>query len=232
MLSNTYPYSQQKKNRINDFIQKHRLLLLILSIIICSILITLFFIMLSTPKDTEREIEDPPYITTQTNYLTEIPFIGNDAFFNLSIILLSVDELESAPLNNPEGNNYIVSITNKSYDTINNDNIAFYVMDIDISDGRKYLLKILFSVEYNNEYAVMILDRTDRPEKDYVITFTNNTSEYYMNLGTNNTTSSSSITDYITGAPLMPVPEYAVNWINSLNLTTPETIHTTLPSIR
>ncbi len=226
-------YQKLSKHNVRDFLLKHRLLSMI---ILITIVVTLFIafgliFFSSASKESTQEPEDPPFITFQNENLLEHPILNDEIIFNLNLILLNKNEINSAPSTNTE-KEYIASVKQDSFSLQDNQEASTFT--IDISDGRKYILNLLVNIEFDDEYAVMILDRTDKPDaQDYVITFTNLTSEYYSNLGNaDNTTATSSTVDHITGKPLNPLSNSAINWIESFNLTNPETIHSTLPSIR
>lgn len=233
---NSTPTQAPKKRTVRDFFNKHRLLgvSLFVAFFILLIIIASIFLMNAFPKEPKQEPEDAPYLTYENKAILDQTILGEILQFNLSLILLRTSELESAPTNNNNSRNYIVSVTEDSHTATNFE--QNYKMSINLSDGRKYSLQTIVHIEYQNEYALAILDRIDKSDgQDYIIAFTNNTSEYYLTLGTSNTSSadsSSSIKDHITGAPLVPLPETATKWLDSLHLTNPEYIYTTFPSIR
>ncbi len=238
MNNYNYPDStnstRKKSFMMQDYFMKHRLLAIILFVavlVIIGVILYILFIKI-IPKQPRQEPEDAPYLTFENIDLVENPFIGDNLTFYLSLILLSSDELNSAPIdtNNRE---LIVSIIKNSDDINLGSTGSVSTVNIDISDGRKYIFKTLFSIGYDEEHAVAILDRIDSIDaKDYIITFTNYTNNYYTNIGTNDPIEPSPITDYITGAPLRPLPKSAMDWVDSLNLNTPQTFNTTILGIR
>lgn len=230
------PTQPSKRRTIRDFFNEHRPLavLLFAAFFVLIIIIASIFIMNTFPQEPKQEAEDAPYLTYENEKLIDQTILGELLRFNLSLILLKTSEIESAPTNNDGSRNYIVSITKDSHTTTNFE--QSYKYNINLSDGRKYTLQTIIHIEYQSEYALAVLDRIDKSDaKDYIVSFTNNTSEYYLTLGTSNASSasdSSSIKDHITGDPLLPLPDSATQWVASLHLTNPEYIYTTLPSIR
>lgn len=233
---NTISNQPPKKRSIREFFNEHRPLAipLFVALFVILIIIASIILMNASPKEPKQESEDAPYLTYENEKLIDQTILGELLRFNLSLILLKTSEIESAPTNNDGSRNYIVSVTENSHTSTNFEQT--YKMNINISDGRRYTLQTIVHIEYDNEYALAILDRTDKTDaQDYVVSFTSNTSEYYLTLGTNNASNasdSSSIKDHITGDPLLPLPDSVTGWINSLRLTGPEYIYTTFPSIR
>lgn len=229
----------QSNNNFSNFFEQHRLAAILLAIGALTLFVAIIIILFTSNKDPQQEPEDAPYITFENEQVLEHPIyetLDDEILFNLNLILINNDEIASAPTNNSHGQNYIATFVQKSLTTQETENGELYTINLSISDGRQYLLKVLINNEYHNEYAVAVLDRTDKPDaRDYVISFTSNTSEYYSSLGTNNannSNSSSTIVDQFTGAPLNPLPISAIQWIDSLKLTDPQFIYVTLPSIR
>jgi len=243
---NNYNIEPANSNHgFQDFLRQHRIIatLMIVGFVALSIALVVFlFFRNANPEDSYREPENAPYATFEHEYLIEYPAqesLSEEILFELRLIILSADEIASAPTNNSGEQQYVISIDEDSYQVsdINNiENSELYTMNLNISDGRKYVLQLLINNTYHEEYAFAILQRTDIANSpSYIITFTSNTSEYYSTLGTdnaNNSEGSSAITDHLTGAPLNPLPNNATEWINSLNLTNPQMIHSTLPSLR
>lgn len=224
---------------LQDFLRQHRFLTFSIIaglIVLLIVLLVSIFTSNSTPK---QEIEDPPYITFEHENILDSslqPALSQDILFYLRLIIFQNIEHD---VTNPEGKNYIVLFDDNSFFSSTVASIPYselHTVNLNVSDGRKYLLRILINNEYHNEYVIAILKRIDQSsDQDYIITFTSNTSAYYSTLGTNKTdtvTDSSTIVDYITGAPLNPLPKIATKWLESLKLSDPQTIHATLPSLR
>lgn len=229
----------QSDHNFSDFLEQHRLFAILIAISIFTLLIAVIIIIFTSNTEPKQEPEEAPYITFENEQILEHPIykeLDDEILFNLNLILADNDEIASAPTDNSGNQNHVVTFIQKSLTTKKIENGELYTINLDVSDGRQYLLKLLISYEYHNEYAVAVLDRIEQPNaRDYVIAFTSYTSEYYATLGTNNANSSnnsSSIVDHFSGAPLNPLPEAAIKWINSLKLNDPQFIYTVLPSIR
>jgi len=263
MTQFNYNYNTTNTPNYNfaDFVRKHRILAVVIIIVIVALLgiLILYFSQKSPAADpyANRVPEKAPIINIEHKYLIEYSTyekLSKKIIYDISNVLIREDEIASAPQDNPDGNNYIASVEEISYQVTDlNANTKVYTMNLNLSDSRRYTLRIYFDSTYQKEAAVAVLTRLDQPDaKSYVITYTGYTPEYYANLGKDNTSSSdsssssdnpdsssdnstadpSAITDYITGRPLQPLPQSAENWINSLHLTNPEIIHSTLPGIR
>lgn len=228
-------------HNFQDFLRQHRFLTFSIIIGLIALLIILLISIFAPNPTPTQEIEDSPYITFEYESVLDGSIqkaLSQDILFYLQLIIFQNIEHD---VTNPEGKNYIVSFDNNSFFSSTVPSIPYselYTVNLNVSDNRKYLLRILINNEYHNEYAAAILKRIDQSNshsQDYIITFTSNTSAYYSTLGTNknnSSTDSSAIVDYFTGAPLNPLPETATKWIESLDLSNPQTIHATLPSLR
>lgn len=231
--------NQNQSSNFSNFLEQHRLLAILIAIGVFTLFIAIIIIISTSNTTPKQEPEEAPYITFENAQILEHPIyktLDNEILFNLNLILVNSDELTSAPTDNSGSQNHIVTFIQQSLVTQKVENGELYTINLDVSDGRQYLLKLLVNYEYHNEYAVAVLDRIDQPNtQDYVIAFTSYTSEYYSTLGTNqanNPNNSSTIVDHFTGAPLNPLPESAIKWLDSLKLTNPQFIYTALPSIR
>lgn len=247
--NNYYIKPTNSTRNFQDFLRQHRALTIILTAFFIVFFILIFFLATHKSEDNEyanRVPERAPYATFEHEYLIEYSAqdaLSEEILYELRVILLNAEELASAPTDNSGEQQYIVSVDEDSYQvseipTIKNGEL--YTMNLNVSDGRKYTLQLLINNTYHEEYAAAILQRTDTSNsQDYIITFTSNTDEYYSNLGTDNaetgngSENTSMIVDHLTGNPLNPLPDSALEWINTLNLTNnPQTIYSTLPSLR
>lgn len=225
--SNFYYNNQDSKqlSKIQIFFREHRFLAILLFIVFFAIIIVLGVIIFipSSENNPPQEIEDAPYLVIENENLLDHPLLDLNLNFFLNQIILSYTELQSAPTNNDNSPVYTVIIDPDSFkESFKDNHEEFYTVNLHVSDGREYILHLLIDVAYQNEYAVVVLDRVDSSSaNDYIITFTSET----------NASDPNSVTGFITNEPLLPIPTAATDWISSLHLTTPETYHTTLPQL-
>ncbi len=226
-------------SKLRNFFQQHQLLLIAGFIGLITIIAAIFIIIFTQPR---QQPEKAPYITFNsesilTNDLQ--PAFSDDLLFNLKLIMLNESELNSLPISNYSERERIVTFDTTSFKqnpVTSIQNGELYTVNLNVSDGRTYLLRVLMCNQYLNEYAVAILNRTDNiSHQSYIVSFTNYTDEYYNTIGTERLESlrnSSEPSDHITGFPINPLPQAASIWLNSLNLTDPKTIHAVLPVFR
>ena len=223
--------SSNRKPTIQEYFNEHRLLAIILLIISFTVMVAIIglIIWLSRPEEIQQEPEDAPYITYVNDYLVNDPFIGSQLLLYVNLILTSNEEMSTAPTDNNHNANHIVTFDQNSYAVSDlNATESLSSIDINVSDGRKYTLRLLIDMKFDDESAVAILDRVDSvATQDYIITFTNKVNPY-----TKLPADAEIINDYITGDQLIPLPKSTDEWINTLNLTDVKIYHTTFPSVR
>lgn len=239
----TYPLvpsgTTSTNSKLHNFFQQHQLLLIAGFIGIITIVVAVFIVIFTQPR---QQPEKAPYITFNSeNTLTSNlqPTLSDDLLFNLKLIMLSEPELNSLPIKDYSERERIVTFDTASFKQnpiIGIQDGELYTINLNVSDGRTYLLRVLMCNQYLNEYAIIVLDRTDDfSHQSYIVTFTSYTDEYYNAVGTErleNLRNTSELSDHITGFPVNPLPQTANIWIDSLNLANPIITHAVLPVFR
>lgn len=180
MQPNTSSHNTKSPDTFQDFIRSHKILFLIAVFLVFTLLIVLISFLL--PKQTAEQQQTPeiaPIPVYDHRYLIDYSIgnnYSNDVFLDVSDVILSTDELASAPSSNSNSvdNIYTITLDEDSFAKLNNQPDYTYKVNLDISDGRTYTLYIRIDQNFGQDYMVAVLDRTDLPSaSDHIFVYTN-----------------------------------------------------------
>ena len=165
------PFNKNKKP-INIFLL-FSILFLILSVIIIGIFI---FSKINEPHHHTGESTPDRSISFNNRYLLIKNLDtnpGNEVSDHIADVILDKNELKSAPSKNKSTTDnfetYTVNIIESSFKSRENNHYEKeYSFDIEISDDRKYSIKVLEDPNYGNYYLGSIITRTDKKTNSFV----------------------------------------------------------------
>lgn len=165
-----------------DFIRKHRILAIVTFFFILIIFIVIIWIIInSSSKNTGPEPESSPYPYFENRYLLEFSIgqtLSTDVMNDVGNIIISDEEISSAPSDNSTSNNtlntYTITLNEESFEDLSNDKSISYKITLDVSDDRRYILYIFTDYTMENFLAIA-LDRIDNSDiSDHTIIYANN----------------------------------------------------------
>lgn len=162
--SNYAPSQMNSKPNIHDFIRTHKTLTVVLFFAGIFLLAAIVIILITSNKPRETVPETAPIPYYEHRYLLDYTInrsLIDDLFADISDAILSPEEIESAPQENPTNNTYAISLDEDSFITLKDEPQYTYKTDLLLSDGRTYALYVRIDQDYGQEYMVGILNRTD-----------------------------------------------------------------------
>ncbi len=165
-----------------DFIRKHRILAIVTFFFILIIFIVIIWIIInSSSKNTGPEPESSPYPYFENRYLLEFSIgqtLSTDVMNDVGNIIISDEEISSAPSDNSTSNNtlntYTITLNEESFEDLSSDKSISYKVTLDVSEDRKYILYVFTDYTMENFLAVA-LDRIDNNDiSDHTIIYANN----------------------------------------------------------
>ena len=132
-------------------------------------------------KNTGPEPESSPYTYFENRYLLEFSIgqtLSTDVLNDVGNIIISDEEISSAPSDNSTSNNtlitYTITLNEESFEDLSSDKSISYKVTLDVSDDRKYILYVFTDYTMENFLAVA-LDRIDNNDiSDHTIIYANN----------------------------------------------------------
>lgn len=216
----TIPKEPAFKAKLADFVQKHKVLSLIIIAVIIFVPLGFIVMALSSSLNQTTDLvegqtipEDAPIPFFENRDLIEF-YIGDELsteiLSTIGDIITNPDEIASAPSKNVTENDsptYTIIAEQVPFDTPANEEYTFFHFTLKVSDGRKYSFWFRTNQDFATEYVVSTINRTDLKDRPSYIFY------------------------YVENDDLSIIPDTITAWVESLHLPNPSTQVFPLPDL-